>query len=68
MIFGISTTRDISKLSQISHALITSNNFEISVVVFMPNIENTSWKLLAYGIYAGVVDVSEIERVSAANE
>ena len=34
----------------------------------MANIENTSWKVLAYGIYARVVDVSEIERVSAANE
>ena len=33
-----------------------------------PQIENTSWKVLAYGIYARVVDVSEIERVSAANE
>ena len=31
-------------------------------------IENTSWKVLAYGIYARVVDVSEIERVSAVNE
>ena len=31
-------------------------------------IENTSWKVLAYGIYARVVDVLEIERVSAANE
>ena len=31
-------------------------------------IENTSWKVLAYGIYARVADVSEIERVSAANE
>ena len=33
MIFVINTTRDISKLSQ-----ITYNNFEISLVVFMPNI------------------------------
>ena len=32
------------------------------------DIENTSWKVRAYGIYARVVDVSEIERVSAANE
>ena len=32
VIFGINTTRDISKLSQISLA------FEISRVVFMPNI------------------------------
>ena len=30
-------------------------------------IENTSWKVLAYGIYARVVDVSGIERVRAAN-
>ena len=33
MIFGLNTTCDISKLSQ-----ITYNNFEISLVVFMPNI------------------------------
>ena len=33
MTFGINTTRDISKLSQ-----ITYNNFEISLVVFMPHI------------------------------
>ena len=31
-------------------------------------LEDTSWKVLAYDIYARVVDVSEIERVSAANE
>ena len=31
-------------------------------------IENTSWKVLAYGIYTRVVFVSEIERVSTANE
>ena len=35
MIFGINTSSDILKLSQIS---ITYNNFEISLVVFMPNI------------------------------
>ena len=33
MIFGLNTTCDISKFSQ-----ITYNNFEISLVVFMPNI------------------------------
>ena len=37
-------------------------------VILRIHIENTSWKVLAYGIYARVVDVSEIERVSAANE
>ena len=35
VIFGINTTRDISKLSQL-HTLY--NNFKISLVVFMPNI------------------------------
>ena len=34
----------------------------------MEDIENTSWEVLAYSIYARVVDVSEIERVSATNE
>ena len=34
MIFGVNTTRDISKLSQ-----ITYNNFEISLVVFMPTLQ-----------------------------
>ena len=35
MLFGKNTARDISKLSQIE---ITYNNFEISLVVFMPNM------------------------------
>ena len=35
MIFGINTTRDISKLTARE---ITYNNFEISLMVFMPNI------------------------------
>jgi len=41
VIFGINTTRDISKLSQISLANareILVNNFEISFVVLLPNI------------------------------
>ena len=38
------------------------------ILIVIREIENTSWKVLAYGIYARVVDVSEIERVSAANE
>ena len=40
----------------------------MSTMINGQQIENTSWKVLAYGIYARVVDVSEIERVSAANE
>ena len=35
---------------------------------FSPKIEITSWKARAYGIFARVGEVSEIERVSAANE
>ena len=31
--------------------------------VYKKYIENTSWKVLAYGIYARVIDVSQIERV-----
>ena len=31
-------------------------------------IENTLWKVMAYGIYTRVVFVSEIEGVRAANE
>ena len=42
--------------------------FYFKYCLFCVYIENTSWKVLAYGIYARVVDVSEIERVSAANE
>ena len=40
VMFGINTTRDISKLSQISRAVMY-NNFEISLVVFMTNITTT---------------------------
>ena len=40
---------------------------EISFLTIL-YIKNTSWKVWAYGIYARVVDVSEIERLSAANE
>ena len=42
--------------------------FVVVYAVEAAYIENTSWKVLAYGIYARVFDVSEIERVSAANE
>ena len=35
----------------------------VLLVSLLAYIENTSWKVLAYGIYARVVDVSEIERV-----
>ena len=47
------------------HHVVVFNEMK---VVYKVYIENTSWKVLAYGIYARVVDVSEIERVSAANE
>ena len=44
------------------------NDTKVLKIESRAEIENTSWKVLAYGIYARVVDVSEIERVSAANE
>ena len=42
LIFGINTTRDISKFvanfTRLTAREISYNNFEISLVVFMPNI------------------------------
>ena len=41
MIFGINTTHDISKLSNFTRLTareITYDNFEISLLVFMPNV------------------------------
>ena len=35
---------------------------------FVNSIEITSWKARAYGIFTRVCEVSEIERVSAANK
>ena len=49
MIFGMNTTSDITKLSQ-----ITYNNFEISVIVFMPNITTNNaitYMLIKGGLY-----------------
>ena len=64
-------------LSMTSIAFLSSVNDFVMLLLFVwfssaPTciacIENTSWKVLAYGIYARVVHVSEIERVRAANE
>ena len=56
MIFGINTTCDISKIvSNFTHLTaheITYNNFEISQVVFMPNI--TTNQAITYAILSGV--------------
>ena len=70
MIFGINTTRDISKLSQISLA------FEISRVVFMPNITTNhaiipiliyriTLRLLAIGIHEKEKDNEEDNKTKA---
>ena len=44
VIFSINTTRDISKLAEnftrLTAREITCNSFEISLLVFMPNITN----------------------------
>ena len=50
------------------HLGLITSDFQYVQKTRRQYIENTSWKVLAYGIYARVVDVSEIERVSAANE
>ena len=52
------------------HMVIHGNSWLYTVIYgyTWSYIENTSWKVPAYGIYARVVDVSEIERVRAANE
>ena len=40
----------------------------LSSSIYVGNIEITSWKARAYGIFTRVDEVSEIERVSPANE
>ena len=59
----ISLTLAVQDCISLSSHMIRSgfNKFIVKKVY----IENTSWKVLAYGIYARVVDVSEIEQVSA---
>ena len=55
MIFGINTTRDVSKLShdftRLTAREITYNNFEISLKVFMPNITTN---ISCYYLYQSV--------------
>ena len=38
------------------------------LIAVLKNVEITSWKVRAYGIFTRVCEVSEIERVSAANK
>ena len=49
-------------------ALNLDKNADISIFLKKKEIEMTSWKARAYGIFTRVGEVSEIERVSAANE
>ena len=61
----------VSEKSEFERVGITNRNYRKTIdekSTIATYIENTSWKVLAYGIDARVVDVSEIERVSAANE
>ena len=55
------------KITQKISWLLFPDLFDIFLITIL-YIENTSWKVPEYGIYARVVDASEIERVSAANE
>ena len=58
MTFGMNTTRDISKLSQnftrLTAREITYNDFEISLVVVMPNI--TTNNVITYTNTKGGMD------------
>ena len=47
--------------------LTTHLNTTLEKFVSQLYIENTSWKVRAYDIYTRVIDVSKIERVSAAS-
>ena len=51
--------------NEIEHIDIELYKYTLKLQIY---IENTSWKVLVYGIYGRVVDVTEIERVNAANE
>ena len=51
------------KITQKISWLLFPGLFDIFLITIL-YIENTSWKVLEYGIYARVVDASEIERVS----
>ena len=65
---NLPTLRNDSSFSvQFSYSVLKTRAILLFTIKII-EIENTSWKVLAYGIYARVVDVSEIERVSAANE
>ena len=46
----------------------TSDDWKNIAQEFDEEIEITSWKARAYGIFIRVGEVSEIERMSAANE
>ena len=52
------------KCWNLAQALLTYND----ILVYGQHIEITSWKARAYGIFTRVGEVSEIERVNAANE
>ena len=61
-------SHELPDIAIYSHVLLCTAMCSHVMLCIAMYIENTSWKVLAYGIYARVVDVSEIEQVSAANE
>ena len=58
----IHLTKSVMKIWRITLEVNTNKGIE-KIGQVNVNIENTSWKVRAYGICARVVDVSEIERV-----
>ena len=58
----IHLSKSVMKIWRITLEVNTNEGIE-KIGLVNVNIENTSWKVRACGIYARVVDVSEIERV-----
>ena len=58
----IHLTKSVMKIWRITLEVNTNEGIE-KIGLVNVNIENTSWKVRAYGIYARVVDVSEISLV-----
>ena len=58
----IHPSKPVMKIWRITLEVNTNEGIE-KIGLVNVNIENTSWKVRAYGIYARVVDVSEISLV-----
>ena len=58
----------VTDLVDLEQALVVADLVDLELALVVADIEITSWKARAYGIFTRVGEVSEIQRVSAANE